>query len=167
MVQDKVKKSRQKMRQMLLYNLWQKIQSEVGSDPFLIAAQQNISISLHLDDEHRRGEQKRISEFRPDAMTIEIFVEPLKTFWRELFPGCSLSLKYRYVCWRELWNYWAMQRFAPISGLLKKEWPIYLKEFSRVTSIEQQYLSHYFACLATGVIAQETEEELSKSSIFD
>ncbi|MDQ7053913.1 MAG: hypothetical protein Q9P14_13890 [candidate division KSB1 bacterium] len=167
MVQDQVKKSRQEMRQMLLYNLWQKIQSKAGSDPFLIAAQQNISISLHLDDERRCGEQKRIGEFRPDAMTIEIFVEPLKIFWRELFPGCSLSLKYRYVCWRELWNYWVMHRFAPISGLLQKAWPIYLKEFSRVTSVEQQYLSHYFACLATGVLEQEPKTERSLNSIFD
>ncbi len=164
---EKVKQSRQAVRQMLLNHLWQKVHDELGTDPFLIAAEQNISISLHLDDDRRIGEQKRISEFRPDAMTIEIFVEPLKAFWRELFPGCTLSLKYRYVCWRELWNFWAIQRFAPVSSLLKKEWPIFLKEFSRVTTVEQQYLAHYFACLATELIVPESDIESARMSIFD
>ncbi len=153
-----VSRERHQRRQAMVARLWERVQGAVGEDPFLIAARQNISISVHLEESEPQPDSRRVSRFHPDVMTIEIFARPLKRFWNELYPGCNYGLKYKYVCWRELWNYWTSQRFAPISHTLDRDWAKFIREFSEISQQENQYFSHYFAALATGLLEAQQEE---------
>ncbi|RME00010.1 MAG: hypothetical protein D6814_04490 [Calditrichaeota bacterium] len=145
-------------KHLMVRQLWKMIKKKYGKDPFKIAARQDISIILHEAEEtavaHARD---TVSLFRPDSMTIHIYAGALGTFWDSLFPGCPLELRYQYVCWRELWNYWLSNHFAPIQNAMGKKWRDYLQEFACVSLIEREYLSHYFASLATGVLVYDPE----------
>ncbi len=148
-------RKRRKQCEKLVQKFWHKLRHRMGDDPFAIAAEQSISIMLHHEEENGRDD-KRVapSRFDPEALTIEIFVEALTRFWKELFPGCPLALQYRYVCWQELWSYWHSHQFAPIYHVLGKEWKEYMDQFSGLSQAEKRYFSHYFASVATGVLKE-------------
>lgn len=136
------------------YTLWTSVHDCCGDNPFLIAAKQGISIIVHNEEEESLNfRPENFSHFKPEEMSIDIYIGALTEFWQELYPGCPFSQKFKYACWRELWKYWAYNKFAPLYESLGNQWKHYLRQFANLSSIEQEYFSHYFAGLATGVIA--------------
>lgn len=133
---------------------WCNIDKVLGKNPFIIAANQGITVKYYELDSSA-GSRDLYSHFRPDEMAIYIFNASLNTFWANLFPGCSPELRYRYACWRELWHYWLHTQLAPLRWVLGDQWLEFIENFSKLSSLQREYLGQYFASLATGVIAFE------------
>ncbi|MCB9510886.1 MAG: hypothetical protein H6695_11915 [Deferribacteres bacterium] len=139
--------------------LWGLINKGLGPNPFVIAADQGISVKFFEFDSTIVGSTGPCSQFRPDEMAIEIHNTTLEVLWDDLFPGCSPDLKFRYACWRELWQYWLHTRLAPLRWVLGEEWLEFISLFSSLSSLKKHYLGQYFASLATGVLVYEGEHD--------
>lgn len=143
-----------RLQQLLIDKVWHKLKASMGDDPFTVAARQGLSILIHQEDE-TSSQAAATSRFDAQTLTIEIFVQPLRRFWNEMFPGCLETLQYRYACWRELWHYWHAQQFAPLHSLLCEHWETCVKAFAGLSDADRLYFSHYFASLATGLLSRE------------
>lgn len=137
------------------HHILENVNRSLGGNPFIIAADQGISVTLHDAQPDTAQKPDVYSQFRPDVLAIDIYHPPLQRFWDELFPGCQPHLKYYYACWRELWNYWMHMQFAPLKFVLGDSWLDIIVRFSAVNASRQEYLAQYFASLATGVLKYE------------
>lgn len=150
---------RLKGKQRLAWQLYQKIKNKYGNNPYLVAAQQGISVKLYSEPPQRLFPARAISVYHPENLTIDIYKSTLVKFWNELFPGCSPSLSYQYACWRGLWSYWGHSRFAPLRYDLGSLWMKCVEKFAKCSPAENEYLGHYFAALATGLLDWEEPAE--------
>lgn len=142
-----------------VHQLWGFIGKELGTNPFVIAANQGISVKFYEVDSTIIEASGPYSQFRPDEMAIDIYNTTLEVFWDDLFPGCSPDLKFQYACWRELWQYWLHTRLAPLRWVLGEEWLDFISLFSSLTNTKKHYLGQYFASIATGVLRYKGFED--------
>ncbi|KAA3657967.1 MAG: hypothetical protein DWQ10_12140 [Calditrichaeota bacterium] len=138
--------------QQLIEKLLQSIQGVYGTDPFLIMAENGISVIVGTSDDFSYRSMRSFSRFLPENYTIEIDRNQLDLFWDEMYPGCPRDLKYRYAGWRELWQYWMYNRFTTVRSLLHNQFMLYIKTFTNQSAERQNYFAHYFAGTATGLI---------------
>ena len=138
-----------------VHQLWGLVAEGLGSNPFVIAANQGISVKYHEVDATIVETAGPYSQFRPDEMAIDIYHATLGVFWDDMFPGCSPDLKFQFACWRELWHYWLHSRFASLRWVLGDDWNDFITLFSSLTYLQKHYLGQYFASLATGVLTYD------------
>lgn len=146
--------------------LWCIIDKGLGKNPFVIAANQGITVKYYELDSSA-GSRDLYSQFRPEELAIHIFNASLNTFWANMFPGCSPELRYRYACWRELLQYWLHTQFAPLRWVLGDHWLEFIEKFSNLSSLQREYVGQYFASLATGVIALECDGSSRRTSTLE
>ncbi len=140
-------------RHQLIGCLLDRVVRHYGRDPFLVAAESGVSVTIDSDDDPLRDASfPYYSCYRPEACTIELYTRPLSNFWCELFPGCAPDLKYHFACWRELWHFWVHTRFASLKPVLGEEFVPFIEAFGALSPVQENYYGQYFAGLATGVI---------------
>ncbi|KAA3612376.1 MAG: hypothetical protein DWQ05_20500 [Calditrichaeota bacterium] len=144
--------------QRLIERLLKKVHATYGKDPFIIIAENGLSVSLGASDDFLQCNEWSFSRFLPENSTIEINRRQLDYFWNEMYPGCPQDLKYRYACWRELWHFWIYQRFASVHSLLQHQGNLYIASFINQPKACQNYFSHYLAGIATGLISRPAQE---------
>lgn len=138
--------------QRLIEKLLLNVIETYGSDPFIIMADNGISVIIGASDDFSYPTMRSFSRFVPENYSVEIDRNQLNYFWDEMYPGCPQDLKYRYAGWRELWQYWMYHRFSTVRSLLQNRFTLYIKTFNDQPSARQSYFAHYFAAMATGLI---------------
>ncbi len=147
------RRKNRKRHHKLIACLLEHVTHHYGRDPFLVAAESGVSVTIDsIDNPLQDAGFPYYSAYHPDACSIELYSQPLNQFWGDLFPGCAPHLKYQFACWRELWHFWVHTRFASLKPVLGEKFVPILDAFGSLSPVQENYYGQYFAGLATGVI---------------